>query len=363
MPAATKPKPVNLTQTSSFLRKTIILFVVVLVTIMVGRVALSSFVAYWKATHPEPPPAPTVGFGRIPAPVFEAVNDHPAQFRLELANGRFPIFTDRLPVFLLPTARASLLSADQAKRRAASMGYIFEPEIINERTYRWTNTQPLLSTLEMDILTGQFTITTNWAAFPGLLQPEAVLDPTKASNRIKALLQQSELLTTDFSTGPVYTQYLRASAGNFVNAQAENDAQFIQVNLARIPLQLGAADDPNTSFQIVTADQQPGPITAVLASNGSILEMSMQALPVDYQTSETYPLITATQAWQILNSGGGIIAQKPSVDEAIVRNVSLGYYDPAIEQPYFQPVFVFEGDDGFKALVPAVNPQYFQTTE
>ena len=37
-----------------------------LVFLMVGRVLLNAFVTYWKATHPAPPPPPTVGFGVLP---------------------------------------------------------------------------------------------------------------------------------------------------------------------------------------------------------------------------------------------------------------------------------------------------------
>ena len=39
---------------------------------------------------------------------------------------------------------------------------------------------------------------------------------------------------------------------------------------------------------------------------------------------------------------------------ATVRTVTLAYYDSLDPQNYLQPVFVFEGDDGFLAYVPAV---------
>jgi hypothetical protein len=44
-----------------------------LVVLIVGRMLLTAAIAYWVATHPEPPPPPTAGFGKLPGLNFPSV--------------------------------------------------------------------------------------------------------------------------------------------------------------------------------------------------------------------------------------------------------------------------------------------------
>ena len=43
-----------------------------------------------------------------------------------------------------------------------------------------------------------------------------------------------------------------------------------------------------------------------------------------------------------------------------IRRVYLAYFDPDIVTEYYQPIYVFEGDNGFIAYLPAVTPDYYQ---
>ncbi len=52
--------------------------------------------------------------------------------------------------------------------------------------------------------------------------------------------------------------------------------------------------------------------------------------------------------------------QLPKTNAVVVRNVYLAYYDSFEPQTYMQPVFVFEGDDNFQALVPAVSQEWIE---
>jgi hypothetical protein len=45
----------------------------------------------------------------------------------------------------------------------------------------------------------------------------------------------------------------------------------------------------------------------------------------------------------------------------VVRAMSLGYFeDWETEQEYYQPVYVFTGDDNFVGYVQAIDPAYVQ---
>jgi hypothetical protein len=80
--------------------------------------------------------------------------------------------------------------------------------------------------------------------------------------------------------------------------------------------------------------------------------------PVDYLQMHTYPLRSVTAAWQQLQSGLGYVAQKGRHDVAVIRDVSLGYYDDYTDGEYLQPIYVFQGDGGFIGFVPAVDVKW-----
>ena len=44
----------------------------------------------------------------------------------------------------------------------------------------------------------------------------------------------------------------------------------------------------------------------------------------------------------------------------MIRKVSLAYFEPVTPAQFLQPVYVFEGDRGFAAYVPAIVDKYVQ---
>jgi hypothetical protein len=342
------PKPVNLTQTASFLRNFIKFSAVLLVVLMVGRVFFTSLIAYLKSITPPKQTPPTVGFKVLPKIPFPVQPNAPSSYRLETVGGQLPAFGDRAKVFFMPAAQPSLTAVDRAKRKASSLGYMFDFESLDSRTYRWTNTNPLLSTLEIDILTETFNITTNWPSHPELLTNKQIINSTSLINNLKSLLSQANGLPEDLKNGIARTRLVKAIGGELVEAVSLSEADFLQIDLYRKQI-----DD---KYGSVTSKGKEGPIHAVLASNGTVLVLNMNYYPVEYDIVETYPLLPTDQAWQILSSGAGYVAEKGTADVAVVRNVSLAYYEPDEETPYYRPVYLFEGDGGFIGMVDALDP-------
>ncbi len=81
---------------------------------------------------------------------------------------------------------------------------------------------------------------------------------------------------------------------------------------------------------------------------------------VDEERYATYPIKTAQEAWDELNSGRGyIINLGDNQNTATIRQVYLAYFDPGQYVEYYQPVVVFEGDNDFVAYVPAVTDEFY----
>ena len=349
----------SLTNVTFMGRQTVKFGLIFLVVLMVGIITINAFVAYWKATHPEPPPPPTVGFGTLPGIEFQnqTEEDKPISYRLETATGATPDFGDRAKVYFMPKATASLLADQSAKATAAKLDYVFEPTALTTELYRWNKSQPVLSTLEMDIRTNNFSLTSNYLSLPELLTNKKIPTGFDAIERVKSVLKRADLLADDVATASGEIVYLKSLGGELAPAVSQSDADFIQVDLNRNPI--------DGVFRMYTPEGYVGIINAIVSGafegKDSIVELNYNYHAVDYDQIHTYPLRTSQSAWQLMQAGEGYIADKGSQDSAVIRTVTLGYFDSFEEQEYLQPVYVFEnGETGFLGFVPALDPKYIQ---
>lgn len=327
-----------------------------LVFLMVGRVLLNAFVAYWKATHPPPPPPPTVGFGVLPGLQFppQSEEDKPASYVLETPYGIREI-TDRAKVFLITKSTANLLADDRVKQIASNYGFIFAPELIDDQTYRFTKNAPLDMSFEISSVDFTFSMASNFLSRPDLLTTSGRLpEEFEAIDRVRKFAGSANLLEQDIATGSAQVTFLRSIGGELKTAFSLSDANFLQIDLNRSPI--------DQKYQVYTSDPQRGIISAKLSAaftgNNSIVEMDYNYRRVDYLNFETYPLRTAKSAWNLVQSGGAFVINEQNLEEAVVRELELAYYDSFAEQKYLQPIYVFKGDGGFVAMVPAIDPNY-----
>jgi hypothetical protein len=331
---------------------------ITLVLLMVGRVTLNTAVSIWKALNPEPPPPPTVGFGTLPKLRFPQRVDivKPDSYVLETANGSFPDFGDRAKVFFMPQSSLGLLDDEDAREIAATYGYLFEPEIHSSRMYRWTKSAPLTSTLQVDIQSLAFQVTTDYLARPELLANPDLPDNFVAVSTVKRFLSRVES-AEDIATASGEIVFKKSIGGELEDAVSYSDADFISVDLNRVPI-----DD---KFRMFTPEGYKGTVyavlTGVLSGDESLVHFENNYHDVDYNQMHTYPLRNPKNAWQILKSGEGYIASYDGDGQAVIRTVQLSYYDDFEEQEYLQPIYVFEGDDNFIGYVNALDPTYIQS--
>jgi len=330
------------------------------VVMIVGRMLLTAAINFWRSINPPPLPPPTVGFGVLPKIEFptQTEADRPKSYRLETALGsRLPeLDTDRAKVFLAPLSEPSLLADQEVKRIAATYGFIFQPELLDSRTYRWTKVGSLNSSLEIDLQTKNFSLKTNYLSKPELVTGGNRLpEEFEAVRRVKSFLDRADLLPVDVATSAGEVVFLKSLGGQLETAFSLSDADFLQINLDR-----GAVDD---RYQMYSTNPKQGVISAVfsgvLSGQESIVDVEYHYRPVDYTQVETYPLRSTKSAWQVLQAGEGYVAYKGTSDQAVVRQVELGYYEDWLyEQEYLQPIYVFIGDNDFVGYVQAVDPQY-----
>ncbi len=341
-------------------RKVVKYTIISLVTFMILRLLVSSFAAWWKATHPEPPPPPTVGYGKLPAinfPDQELENNF--EYKLETAKNVLPKFPDRAKVILMAKFRPSLLADERVKDIASTYGFEGEPEMLDSYNYRWIRYQPIEKVFDINLYNYNFSLSSDFLTRPELLSGSGLPDDAKAITETKNFLSRTDLLPPDLATASGSVKYAKALGGEMIEAVSLSNADFLQVDLNRVPV--------DNNYEIYTPKGKEGIVRAVIAGNlkgrETIVSYEYRYQPVDYADFETYPLQPISQAWENLKSGQAYVAQYDQLEddkEVVIRKVVLGYFDDFSEQKYLQPMYVFLGDDNFVAYVEAIEAKYYE---
>lgn len=334
--------------------------VIALVVLMVGRIFWNIFVDYWKRTHPPGPPPPTVGFGILPKLNFlEQMDDEkPSEYILEIA-GTLTDAVDQAKVFFMPKPGISLLTDQRVKGIAAKYGFIFSPEMLSGELYRFTKTQPLDMSLEIDSIFFNFSISSNYLAKPELLTSgvsRGLPEEYEAVNKVKQFLNTGGLMPKDVATSAGTINYQKSLGGELNPALSLSEADFVKVDLNRVPI--------DNLYAIYTPEGEKGIISAIISGafsgTDSVVEIDYSYHEVDYLTFETYPLRGVRSAWKMVQAGEAFIVHGQDLERAVIRSVELAYYDDFNYQSFLQPIYVFKGDDNFLAYVSAIHPNYLE---
>jgi hypothetical protein len=351
----------SLTQAAGVTRKLIAAGAVFLVVLIVGKVVLGMAIQFYNEMNPPKPPLPTMGYGvlkPILAPNSGSVN---LTYKLETVGNTIPTWGPTAKVYFIPPNRSGFLNLERAKKQAAGLGFVFDPEQTGASTFRWTLSNPQRSVLDLDVNTDKFTMNVNWETDPNFLQTPAVPTAPETVNTAKSYLRGGGFLPVDLGDGDNKVMFLRYSGGNFTQVISPSEADFVQVDLFRkkidkIPVK---PIDPNKGLARVLIYYSRERGQKVVSAEYNYAE-------VVYGQFETYPIINGPEAWQLLNSGSGYVASMPkNSNQAVIRNIYIAYFDSLDNKTYLQPVYVFEGDNNFAAYVPAIPPDiaaYLQKT-
>jgi len=344
----------RLTQVAITTRKIIRYSIYFVIFLIVGRILLNLGIGLFNILFPKPPPAPTVSFGKLPKLPFPEKNSGQTfTYKVETADGNLPKFANQAKVYFMPKPSSSFASLDSTIQKASGLGFISQPQKISDTMYRFTN-RDNTSTLEMNIINGSFSISYNLAVDPS---PLSVRPPTPevAAQNVKSYLSSGGVLPDDL-TGPTSNVFLKIQGQSLVPAVSLSEASLVKVNFFR---------KPYDELPAVTADPQESNVWFLMSGltqrEKQVVAAQFHYFAVDEEQFSTYPIKTVDEALQELQGNTGFIASAGVGNQSSVtiRKIYLGYYDPGSPASFYQPVFVFEGDRGFMAYVPAVTSAYY----
>lgn len=350
----------TLTETAYYTRRTINWAILAVILYIILRIFWSIFVAVWLYFFPPKPPPPNFRFGRLPAVKFPEPAASPSgqlAFRLETIQGSVPVASEAATVFFMPKPAANLLALTKTQEFAKRLGLNPKPIEETKAIYRFEDDTTPLRRLRFDIVSNNFILRYGFEQDTGLFTQRSLPGADAAVAEAKSMLQTFMLYVPDLAKGTNRVSFFKLVGDKLVPTTSLSQADAVRVDFFRQSV---------AGLKVFTPYPDEGHVVVIFSgsknSKKKVLQFAYTLWPIDYETTGTYALKTSSFAWDELQKGGGFIARYPTgaATEAVIRQVYLGYYDSFDPQMYLQPVFVFEGDNGFLAYVPAITPEWVE---
>ncbi len=305
---------------------------------------------------PTPPPKPLVAYGKLQPQIFpKNVTDQNLTYTINTLSGGFPAFPDQARVYRIQPIQPDLLAISKFQQKAISIGFSPGQTTISDKIYEWKSNPNLSGGLDKRIRTNvvenSFTITSPYQLDGDILGGKNLPDENTAIGMAQNMLGNMELLSEDIDESKTKANLFFIKNGVLSNATSLSNTQIIEVNffqknVDKLPIFYERPFSSNISILVAGGKDR----SQIVGANYIHQKISDQ--------STTYPIKTAGQAFTELKEGKAYIASYfGDLGNINITNVVLGYYMSSQTQDFLMPVYVFEGDDGFRAYVGAITDE------
>ncbi len=335
--------------------------VIGIVAYFILRVVFSFAVSYWQSLNPVEEAPPTVIFGPIPPPQFLDTLSKTAGLNLNLLTieGGPQEATSTGKVYFMPKKLPSLLTSKRARETAGRLKFSVEPAIVSYTLYRFSEGN---RTLELDTVNNNFVYTYRYQSDDSFFSQNTAIETNKALSLTTAFFQSAGIVDSSiYAKNNVVLLSYSKETDIFTPTTNMEVANAARVNYFRADVDGLALLPPEYNLSYIYAVVSPSN-----DESKKIIRAEYKFWPIDFNNFGTYPLRTSLSSWEDIKEGRGVVAtfgQNPKEGEIIIRKVYLAYYDSGMPENYLQPIFVFEGDNGFIAYTSAIDPQYLTLPE
>jgi hypothetical protein len=346
----------GLTRIAITARKVIRYGIYAIIFLTVGKIVLDLSIGIYKKVFPSPPPPPTVKFGKLTnIPFPDASPSAKFTYILETPEGGLPTnIPTQAKVFFMPKSSSNLLALDVAKEKAKTLAFTGDAIQESDALYKFNNLN-FPSTMEVNIITGTFSISYDLASDRTPIDQKPPV-PEVAASEFRGKLSNANVLPEDL-TGQTTHEFFKVSGNGLIPALSLSESDVVKVNLFR----KNYDDLPS-----LTAKPNESNVWAIISGSTNkdqqIIAAEYHYHAVDESQFSTYPIKTPEEAFAELQSGNLYLADVGLAKDGTslkIRRVYLAYFDPEESSDFYQPIYVFEGDNGFTAYLPAVTSDYY----
>ena len=347
----------SLTETAFQARKTIKWALVGLVAFIFLRLAFFAALDFYRVTFPPPALIPNNALGKLPKIEFPKSASPSGQltYKIQTVNGAIPEASDAARVYFMPKSRSNLLSLSRAQSLVGRIGFATTPRQVGDTTlYHWIDLKSPLRTIDLDIVSSQFELKYAYVHELTLFSEPYVPSPVQATNEVLSFFQKLGMIPADLNFINPKITYLQLVGNQLGETTSQSQANAVRVDIFR---------QSYSSYPVVNDQPGQGNVSFILSgatdTNKKILEVKYNYWEVDAKTLGIYTLKKAQTAFSELQNNQAYFASWPeNTNTIVITDVYLAYYDGKNPQLFLQPVYVFKGEGGFVAYVPAVAPPW-----
>lgn len=335
-------------------------------------------------------------FGKVPVIVFpDNATSENLTYTINTESGGFEKFPDRLNVYKLEQPVPNFLNLDTAREKAKLLHFLSDtgepiPEVpVGEAIYEWEEPRGLQRKLTFDIITFNFTLTSNYLTSLTTLNAVGLPDESGAIKVATDTLNDISLLPSDIDLTKTENTEKKVNYNTFpriysirnselIPASSFSNTQIIRVDLYQKDVEYELNTGLKGENSIMKREKMKLPI---LYPHPPFSTMSMWVgvgptgptvvdakfthhnYIVDKKEEPTYSIKSVDEAFEELTGGAGYIAAydgAPEETEILINKAYLAYYLGEDDQQYLMPIFVFEGDKGFFGYVSAVKNDWVE---
>ena len=150
------------------------------------------------------------------------------------------------------------------------------------------------------------------------------------------------------------TSYWKIAEGRMTSVSALSEANAVKIEFFREKL--------DGKWEIIAPQNNQASVSILVSgseiSDKKIIEANFKYANIDRESFSTYPIKKNSEAIADLKAGNYWPASDVSLENVIIRDIELAYYEPVTLTQYLQPIYVFKGDNNFIAYVPAISDKY-----
>lgn len=302
-----------------------------------------------NALFPAGPAPATVAFGNLPA--LDVSNGYKAPagvvYSLETISGDFPQFPGSLKVFAIGTEESSFGAVERTKEKAGQIGFRAAPLEISSGIFKFTDPENDQKTLVVNSLSGNFVMDSNYFSDLNIIGSRPPNEEAAKSIATQFFAKYGSDLS-DFTPDKIAVRKLRIDGKNLTEAPALSSANLIEVNFYRQDLD---------GVSVYGAKKNAAEVSALVSQSG-VVWAKANLVPILKNKFATYPLRSASEAFESLKGGSGFFDQPVTASSQNIIDVSLGYVIGEKTKDFLIPVYVFKSVSGTLAFVSAVEGKW-----
>lgn len=300
-----------------------------------------------------PPPIPaTVAFGKLPVPNLTEGVTPPAgiKYSTETVTGDLPRLPTMAKVFVIDQGRLIFGGLEKAKSTVIRVGFSNQPVSVTPTVATFVDPNNEYRRLTIDLISGNFSLESDYLTDEEIASSNP-RHPENAQSLAISFMGNFGLDTEEYPREKAAIIKYKIENGSLEETPALLDTNLFGVNFIRsdlddLPIILSNTDIPKSW---------------ALVSENKVVAAIYHPQAIQKHRFATYPLKGIKKAFNDLKNGKAAY-NKPFWGETFsIREVFLGYVETEKFQGFLQPVYLFRGDAGLMAYVPAIDEKWINS--